>query len=103
MPESCPQPDARARKTAVLLRNQIRRVGQNRIAEACGVDEATVSRMVQNVERWAILMTVCEMKAVPAVYRCVPPAQYDFMRQSTIDRLQHDEDATSALDWSDTP
>lgn len=74
MAESFPETDLRARKTLSALLRAIDSVGLTPVAEACGVDRSTISRMKNDdFERFAVALTSMGLKCVPVKSVCYQP------------------------------
>lgn len=53
-------------------------MGQVHIADAVGVHESTISKMKESeFLRFSQILAACDLKVVPADYRCVDPAMMD--------------------------
>lgn len=63
-------PDDSSRKTVSLIFQRLASAGQVTVAQALGVSEATVSRMKEEVPRLSAMLSVLELKVVPADMRC---------------------------------
>ena len=98
--------DARSRKTLTLLLQAISKVGQNRIAEALGVSDATVSRMKDDLPRFAMLLTAVGAKPVPVNSKSYSPKyieSLEFFAQRGMGNNLPDEDGEdTGIHWENT-
>ena len=90
MAELSQDPHARARKmqSAILQRLGIQGT-QARIAAALQVDESTVSRWKQDLERTCLILALLDLKTVEQTRVCVPPGEIAFLR-ATYNRIAQD-------------
>lgn len=59
-----------ARKIVGLIFQRLSSVGQNTVADALGVSEATVSRMKETAPQFAGMLVFLGLKVVPAAMHC---------------------------------
>jgi hypothetical protein len=98
MAELSPTLDRRTTKTRSVLFGALRDVGNANVAKALGIAPSTFSEWwKENADRVALLLTTLDHKPVPTKWRCVDPADYDFMRKATIGYLQNVDKQT--LEW----
>lgn len=73
--------DSIARKTLTAILNAVERVGQNTIAEACDVDNSTITGdKAKYWPRFAKTLAVAGLKVVPAEHKCYAPEYIDHLR-----------------------
>lgn len=88
-----------ARKSQSTILQRLASVGQNEIAKALGVSEATVSRMKsEQAESFAVLLAVLGLKVVPTVNRCYPPEHIGHLEYFAKLGMQQ---APTALEWDE--
>jgi hypothetical protein len=72
---------ARARRIETELLRRLREIGQAAVAEVCGVDVSTVSRLTGEskfgVRQFAQTMALFGLKAVPIEMKCYRPEEID--------------------------
>lgn len=102
MTAACIEPAARARKMhAVVLRRLQGDASQKALALAMGVDEATVSRLVnQHLAKFTQLLAHCGLKVVPVEARCFKPEEVDAL---VLLAKRHMASVTSSqqLEWEE--
>ncbi len=95
-----PTPDENARKIASAIFQGLSRVGQNQAAQALGVSDSTITRMKDDVPKWAGLLSALGLKVVPTSMRC-----YEEKTLSAILELAHQRmeqiKTPSQLAWDD--
>lgn len=76
-----PTPAERARKISTLVRQRLNEAEtQASLAIAIGSSEATVNRLInEHLDKFAAMLAHLGYKVVPADYRCVDPAAYEFL------------------------
>lgn len=81
MPNATPVSAAvaeRARKNLSMILQRLSSVGQNTVAEGIGKSETFVSRLKEeDLERFALILALLDLKAVPTDMRCYPEAQIE--------------------------
>lgn len=90
-----------ARKGLALALQRLSAVGQNAVAEALGVSEATVSRLKNDaLEQVVLALAVSGIKLVPGEVRCYLPttiepflalAKQRMAQLESVDQLRWDE------------
>lgn len=65
-----PPPDERTRKIVQVIFQRLSSVGQVAVAEQLSVSEATVSRMKDDVPRFAGMLSRLGLKVVPVEMKC---------------------------------
>lgn len=74
MAEVCPAVDSSARKSLTAILNAVERVGQNTIAEGCGVDPSTITGdKAKYWPRFAKTLAISGLKVVPDNHKCYSP------------------------------
>ncbi len=72
--------DARARKNASTLLQQLASKGQARVGEALEVNESTVSRKAADADSLGRFLAACGLKVVPVEMQCYPPSYIESLR-----------------------
>lgn len=70
MAATLPTPDEKARKIVRTIFQELSRVGQNQVAQALSVSDSTVTRMKDDVPRFAGMLSALGLKVVPENMRC---------------------------------
>lgn len=65
-----PPADESARKIAALIFQRLARTGQTQVAAALGVSDSNVSRMKDEVPKFAGMLTALGLKVVPVEMQC---------------------------------
>lgn len=80
MPESSPDPLARARKFQSQILQRLAGM-QAQVAAALGLSESTISRDKEGFERLCAILAHLGFKVVDQTKVCVPPGEIAFLRQ----------------------
>lgn len=97
-----PPTDENARKIAQTIFQALSRVGQNHVAQALGVSDATISRMKDDLPRAAGMLSILGLKVVPSTMKCYEEktlaavlelAHQRMAQLSSVQQLQQDWDA----------
>lgn len=93
---------ASTRKSSARLRKRLQEVGQAPIAEACGVDIATVSRWISEgrLDQFCVVIEEAGFKLVPTTHACVKRDELDhlmFWARKGLEAVKTADD----LIWSD--
>ena len=83
-----PKTTDQSRKTLATILRALAAVGQKPVADACGIDVATVSRM--DWERFSVAITTLGFKVVEMDKIHIDHDDYKFMRKCTVARLQQE-------------
>lgn len=101
MTESSDSYDSIARKSLTTILNAVEKVGQNAVAEGCGVDASTITGdKAKYWPRFAKTLAVAGLKVVPVTARCYAPETIEPLlalakqRMSQLDNIQQ-------LEWGD--
>ena len=91
--------EERARKNEALILQGVQTCGLKSIAKAVRRDESTVSRWKDTeLERFARLLAACDLKVVPASFKCAKPEIIEALE--TLDRASMN-DRSRSLVWDD--
>lgn len=78
MTASSTDPQERARKNLAAILNRLSKAGQSKVAEAMQVHESTISKWKSgDLENFAKLLAVLELKCVSSSKVCYTPKQVD--------------------------
>lgn len=69
-----PPPDERTRKIVKTIFQALSSSGQNTVAQALGISEATVSRMKEGTPQYAAMLSMLGLKVVPVAMKCYDEA-----------------------------
>jgi hypothetical protein len=95
-----PTPDESARKIVQSIFHRLASVGQVAVAEAIGVSESTVSRMKEDVPRFAGMLSKLGLKVVPAEMKCYDEKTLASILQLAQQRMaQLQSPSQLAQDW----
>ena len=102
MTAACIDPAAIARKAqSVVLRRLQADASQKAVALAMGVNESTVSRLINDhLAKFCLLLAHCGLKVVPIEARCFKPEEVDAL---VLLAKRHMASVTSSqqLEWDD--
>lgn len=87
----------RSRKTFRSIFQRVTERGQVHAAGAIGTSEATVSRMVSQLEQFAGLLTFAGLKVVPSEMQCYRPDYIDSLKAMAREHLN--SDPKPPLEW----
>jgi len=101
MAEASQSVDSIARKTLTNILNAVEKVGQNTIADACEVDNSTITGdKAKFWPRFAKTLAVAGLKVVPADARCYAPATIEPLLALAKQRMAQLENI-SQLEWDE--
>ena len=101
MSELSPDVDSIARKSFTTILNAVESVGQKAIAEACGVDNSTITGDKKNYwERFCKTLAVSGLKVVPAASRCYTPESIEPLLQLAKQRMAQLQNVNQ-LEWDE--
>lgn len=99
MPELSHEQANTARKSQTSILQRLSSVGQNEVAKALGVSEATVSRMKsEQAESFSVLLAVLGLKVVPSQNKCYPPEHIGHLEYFAKLGMQA---APTPLEWNE--
>ncbi len=97
-----PPPDERARKILQVLFQRLSSVGQSTVATQLSVSEATVSRMKEDMPRFAGMLSALGLKVVPVEMKCYDEATLESILRLAQQRMaQLQTPQQLAQDWGD--
>ena len=80
MNEACATVDSIANKSLTTILNAVEKVGQNTIADGCGVDGSTITGdKAKYWPRFAKTLAIAGLKVVPAEHKCYAPEYIDHL------------------------
>jgi hypothetical protein len=96
-----PEVDSIARKSLTAILNGVERVGQNTIADGCGVDDSTITGdKAKYWPRFAKTLAIAGLKVVPTSMRCYAPATIEPLLQLAKQRMAQLENVQQ-LEWDE--
>lgn len=95
-----PPPDERARKILQVIFQRLSSTGQSTVAQQLSVSEATVSRMKEDMPRFAGMLSALGLKVVPVEMKCYDEATLGSILQLAQQRMaQLQTPQQLAQDW----
>lgn len=102
MHAASPDADSSARKSLTAILNAVERVGQNTVAEACGVDGSTITGdKAKYWPRFAKTLAVIGLKVVPIEARCYTPESIEPLLALAKQRMAQLQ-SINELEWDET-
>jgi hypothetical protein len=94
--------DSITRKSLTTILNAVELVGQNTIADACGVDNSTITGdKAKYWPRFAKTLAVAGLKVVPAGSRCYTPESIEPLLALAKQRMAQ-LTSVNELEWGET-